>query len=501
MRLVEAVAHAARIVRGDPQLEISSVAYDSRRVEPGALFCALSGTQQDGARYVSEALARGAVAVLASEPLAGDFPLVVSSEPRRAMALVAAHFHRLPASRLSVLGVTGTNGKTTTAFLLEAMAVAAGRRAGLVGTVEQRFPGVRRPSTHTTPESVELQALLAEMVQAGTEIVAMEVSSHALAQHRVDGVRFRAAAFTQLTRDHLDYHGTMDAYFDAKSTLFREHLAAKGVAVINTQDPRGRALADELETSGRTVWRYGADDAVLGVRQLKLSLAGFEGELFTPMGESHVRSPLVGAFNVQNALAAAGLALAAGVPLSAVVDALGTCTGAPGRLEPVPDPAGRRIFVDYAHTDDALARVIEALRSVAGESARVVTVFGCGGDRDRGKRSLMGAAAARGSDLVVVTSDNPRTESPAAIIDDILPGLEQAGCRRVSLTEARNGRPGYLALEDRAQAITAGVAAARPGDVVLVAGKGHEDYQIVGTQKRRFDDREAARAALAQAGA
>lgn len=499
MRLAEAVAHAARIERGDPQLEISSVAYDSRQVVPGALFCALSGTQEDGARYVSEALSRGAVAVLSSQRLEGDFPLVLAAEPRRAMALIAAHFHRLPASRLSVLGVTGTNGKTTVAFLVEAMVAAAGRRAGLIGTVEQRYPGVRRASTHTTPESVELQALLAQMVEANTDIVAMEVSSHALAQHRVDGIRFRAAAFTQLTRDHLDYHGTMDAYFEAKASLFRHHLAAQGTAVINSEDPRGRQLADELETSGRTVWRYGGDDAVLGIRNLKRSLAGFEGELFTPLGQASVRSPLVGDFNVQNALAAVGLALAAGVPLKAVVEALSTCTGAPGRLEPVPDPAGRRIFVDYAHTDDALARVIEALRSVAGD-ARIVTVFGCGGDRDRGKRPLMGAAAGRRSDLVVVTSDNPRTEKPEAIIDDILPGLSEAGLAPVSLADAKKGQSGYLALADRGEAIAAGIAVARPGDVVLIAGKGHEDYQIVGTHKRRFDDREAARAAIAQEG-
>lgn len=497
MRLGEVVANAGHIERGDPQLEITSISYDSRTVQPGALFCALSGTRQDGARYISDALSRGAVAVLSGEVIEGGFPLVVAVNPRRAMALAAAHFHHLPASRMTVVGVTGTNGKTTTAYLVEAMVKAAGRRSGLIGTVEQRFADQHRSSTHTTPESVELQALLAEMLQANVDIVAMEVSSHALIQHRVDGVRFRAAAFTQLTRDHLDYHSTMDAYFEAKASLFREHLAAHGTAIVNTADAWGRRLADELSAAGRTVWRFGdASAAELDVRDLSMSPAGFEGRLVTPMGECVVRSPLVGDFNVHNVLTAVGLALAAGVPLRAIVDALAICTGAPGRLEPVADTGGRRVFVDYAHTDDALARVIESLRRAVGSQARIITVFGCGGDRDRGKRPLMGEAAGRGSDLIVITSDNPRTESPSAIIADVVPGVERAARARLSFSEAQNGESGYLSIEDRADAIALAVAAARPGDVVLIAGKGHEDYQIVGNQKRRFDDREIARLAL-----
>lgn len=497
MRLGEVVANAAHIERGDPQLEVTSIAYDSRAVKPGALFCALSGSRQDGARYISDALARGAVAVLSGESVEGNYPLLVAANPRRAMALVAAHFYHLPASRMTVVGVTGTNGKTTTAYLVEAMVKAAGRRAGLIGTVEQRFGEHHRSSTHTTPESVELQALLAEMLQEKVEIVAMEVSSHALVQHRVEGVRFRAAAFTQLTRDHLDYHGTMETYFESKAMLFREHLAAQGTAVINTADAWGRRLADELSAAGRSVWRFGdASAAELDIRDLSMSPAGFEGRLVTPMGECQVRSPLVGDFNVHNVLTAVGLALAAGVPLRAVVDALAVCSGAPGRLEPVADAFGRRVFVDYAHTDDALARVIESLRGVVGAQARIITVFGCGGDRDRGKRPLMGEAAGRGSDLAVVTSDNPRTESAAAIIADVVPGVERAGKGLLSFSEAKNGKSGYLSIEDRAEAIALAVEAARPGDVVLIAGKGHENYQIVGDQKRPFDDREIARRAL-----
>lgn len=497
MRLGELVATAGRIVRGDPQQEITSIAYDSRTVTPGALFCALSGSRQEGTRYVADALARGAVAVLAGEVIEGAFPLVVAANPRRAMALVAAQFHHWPASRMTVVGVTGTNGKTTTAYLVEAMAKAAGRRAGLVGTVEQRFGEHRRSSTHTTPESVELQALLAEMHEANVEIVSMEVSSHALIQHRVDGVRFRAAAFTQLTRDHLDYHGTMDAYYEAKSSLFREHLAEQGTAVVNTADAWGQRLAEELSAAGRTVWRFGVPGAAeLEMRDLTMSPAGFEGRLVTPMGGGFVRSPLVGDFNVLNVLTASGLALAAGVPLQAVIDALSTCVGAPGRLEPLPDAGGRLVFVDYAHTDDALARVLGSLRRVVGAQARIITVFGCGGDRDKGKRPLMGEAAGRGSDLTVITSDNPRTESPAAIMADVVPGVVRAERAMLSLAEARKGEAGYLSIEDRADAISLAVEVARPGDVVLIAGKGHEDYQIAGDQKRRFDDREIARLAL-----
>lgn len=495
MRLGQVIAGAARLVRGDPLAAVTAIAYDSRAVVPGALFCALAGVRQNGVRFVEDALSRGAVAVLAGENLPGDFPLAISTDPRRAMAIAAAQFHHLPASRLSVVGVTGTNGKTTTAYLVEAMVRAAGRRAGLIGTVEQRYGDVHRRATHTTPESVDLQALLADMVRAHVDVVAMEVSSHALVQHRVEGIRFRAAGFTHLTRDHLDYHGTMDDYFAAKSQLFKEHLAADAISVVNTDDGWGQRLARELAEARKTVWTTG-QNAMLAFHEPRHSIAGFEARLVTPEGEMDVRSPLVGEFNRQNALTAAGLALAAGVPLRAVSEALSTATGAPGRLEPVSDPSGRCVFVDYAHTDDALARVLASLRQVAEPNARIVTVFGCGGDRDRGKRPLMGKAAAFASDVVILTSDNPRTEDPQAILADIVPGIVSGGLSPVRVDEARSGARGYVTAVDRAEAIALAVRIARPGDVVLIAGKGHEDYQIVGEEKRPFDDRRQARAAL-----
>jgi UDP-N-acetylmuramoyl-L-alanyl-D-glutamate--2,6-diaminopimelate ligase len=497
MRLGEVLANAARLVRGSPETEISGVECDSRRVKSGDLFCALPGAESDGTAFVAQAMERGAAAVLSGRTVEGSFPLAVADDPRRAMALAAAHFRRLPASKLTMLGVTGTNGKTTVSYLVEEMARAAGRRTGLIGTVEWRVAGKSRPSSHTTPESIALQALLSEMVEAGVDVVAMEVSSHALAQSRVVGVRYRAAAFTQLTRDHLDYHATMEAYFEAKSKLFLEHLAAGGTAVIGVEDDWSQLLAERVGATGRTVWRYGIDgSSELRAENLSMSLAGFTAVWVTPLGRCEVRSPLVGLHNVKNALAATGLALAAGIPLSAVVDALAESRGAPGRLEPVLDPAGRRIFVDYAHTDDALARVLDALNALKNGGARIITVFGCGGDRDPGKRPLMGEAAARRSDLTIVTSDNPRTEEPAAIVRQIVPGVVAAGLAELSPDALPSGERGFCTLIDRAEAIAAAVRAARPGDAVLIAGKGHEDYQIIGTERRPFDDRDCARKAL-----
>lgn len=492
MRLGEVIANAGRLVRGSPEVQVTRVVYDSRQAGPGALFCALGGVKADGASFIADAIGRGAVAVVASREIPGEFPLVVAEDPRRAAALCATNFYRFPAARLVMLAVTGTNGKTTTCYLTEQMVSAAGRRAGLIGTVETRFPGVVRPSSFTTPESVDLQALLAEMADAGTEIVAMEVSSHALAQARVVGIRYRAAAFTQLTRDHLDYHGTMDAYFAAKALLFHEHLAAGGVAVIGVADEWSDRVARECKANGKQVWRYGVRGTSLDLelRDLSLSLAGLSATLVTPHGTRAIQSPLVGGHNAENLLAATGLALAADLPLNAVVDALTSTRGAPGRLEVVPDAAGRRIFVDYAHTDDALARVLDALRSLAPAGTRIVTVFGCGGDRDKGKRPLMGQAAGERSDVVIVTSDNPRTEKPSVIIDDIIPGVERTPLKRGS---------GYLVVEDRTEAIAAGVRLTRPGDVLLIAGKGHEDYQIIGTTRYAFDDRKVVAAALRSA--
>ncbi len=494
MRISDVIAGTgARGARSEDP-EITRVTGDSRQVIPGALFCALPGARADGHAFAAEAARRGAVAVIAERPVeCAPALLLLAPSARRAMALCAANFHGRPGDAMQLLGVTGTNGKTTVSYLVEACARAAGLPTGVMGTVSHRFPGVERAAAHTTPESTEVQALLGEMRDAGTRLVVMEVSSHALAQERVAGLRFAAAGFTNLTRDHLDYHGDMEGYFAAKRRLFVEHLAPGGVAVINARDPWGARLADQLGP-GRTAWRYGTrgeDD--LRAEPAALTMAGIEATVLTPRGALALRSPLVGAHNLENLLCAAGLALAAGLPLAAVEAGLAACPGAPGRLERI-DGRGLAVFVDYAHTDDALARAVEALRALG--PPRLVVVFGCGGDRDRGKRPLMGAVAGRGADLAIVTSDNPRSEDPLRIIAEIEPGLAQAGRPRRTAAEAVAGEAGYVVEPDRRAAIELAVACARPGDAVLVAGKGHEDYQLVGAERRHFDDREEARRAL-----
>src|SRR5512133_496395 len=452
---------------GDP--EIVRVTGDSRAVVPGSVFFALPGAAHDGHDFAAEAARRGAVAIVAERAVAcAPAALLLAPSSRRAMALAAANFHGRPADALLLAGVTGTNGKTTVAWLVEACARAAGLPVGLLGTVVHRWPGAEREASHTTPEATEVP-------------------------ERVAGVRFRVAGFTNLTRDHLDYHGDMERYFAAKRRLFTEHLAPDGVAVVNVRDPAGARLADQLGP-GRTVWRYGgrADDA-LRVEDLSAGIEGTAATFATPAGRFAVRSPLVGAHNLENLLCAAGLALALGVPADAVARGLSTCAGAPGRLERFA-ARGVSVFVDYAHTDDALARALAALRALA--PRRLLCVFGCGGDRDRGKRPLMGEAAGRAADQVVVTSDNPRTEDPAAIVREILPGVERAGLRRLSAEALRAGERGFAVEPDRRAAIALAIAAAREGDAVLVAGKGHEPYQIVGKERLPFSDREEARRAL-----
>ena len=474
--------------------DVSRVTGDSREVGPGAVFFALPGSRADGHDFAAEAARRGAVAIVAERAVAcAPALLLLAPSARRAMAVAAANFHGRPADRLRVAGVTGTNGKTTITYLVEACAREAGIPTGVIGTVTHRFPGVERPASHTTPESTAVQALLAEMRDAGAKLAVMEVSSHALAQERVAAIRFAAAGFTNLTRDHLDFHGDMESYFAAKRRLFAEHLVEGGVAVVNARDPWGARLADQLGP-GRRVWRYGtrAEDA-LRAEDVDLGLEGIRARFVTPAGAFEIRSPLVGAHNVENLLCAAGLALALGIPPDAVARALSSSPGAPGRLERI-DGRGIAVFVDYAHTDDALVRALAALR--AASPRRLLCVFGCGGDRDHGKRPLMGRAAGDAADLVVVTSDNPRTEDPDAIIAEIVPGVETAGLGRLTPAAARDGARGYVVVPDRRAAIALAVAVARAGDAVLVAGKGHEDYQIVGTEKRHLSDREEARRAL-----
>jgi UDP-N-acetylmuramoyl-L-alanyl-D-glutamate--2,6-diaminopimelate ligase len=487
----------AQVPAGAADVDVRALAVDSRKAAAGSLFAALPGVNADGADFAAQAVARGAVAVLAARPLDLPAPVVVASDPRRAFSLVASRFHGEPSRRMSLFGVTGTNGKTTTAYLIEQICAARGLATGLIGTVESRWPGGQTAATHTTPESHELQQLLRRMLDAGAQVVAMEVSSHALSQERVAGCTFAAAAFTNLTRDHLDYHGTLEAYFAAKAKLFREVLPRGAPAVLNFDDARVGPLAAELNpVLGFTL--RGAAGAALSAEHLHSDLSGLRFRLRTAapldVGLVEVHSPLIGAHNAENLLAAIGVLASSGVPLHEIVRVVQECHGAPGRLERVPDPAGRVILVDYAHSDDALGRVLDALSRAA--APRIVCVFGCGGDRDRGKRPLMGEAAGTRADLVVATSDNPRTEDPLAILDEIEPGLRRSGKTRLDPRHARMGLAGYCVVPDRREAIALALRCARPGDAVLIAGKGHEDYQIVGKEKRPFDDRIEARRAL-----
>jgi UDP-N-acetylmuramoyl-L-alanyl-D-glutamate--2,6-diaminopimelate ligase len=501
VRLGELFANVGAVVPQDAAaLDVRALAVDSRRAGPGSLFAALPGVNADGTQFAAQAVQRGAVAVLAGKPVEAGAPVVVAENPRKAFSLAAARFFGEPSRRLSLFGITGTNGKTTTAYLVEQLSAARGLGTGLIGTVECRWPGGRLPATHTTPESHELQELLRRMLDAGAQVVAMEVSSHALSQERAAGCVFAGAAFTNLTRDHLDYHGTLDAYFDAKAKLFRELLPRGAAAVLNFDDPRVLALARELPDALGFSLR-GAPGAALTAENLQSTLDGLRFRLRTaaPLTPqlADIESPLVGAHNAENLLAAIGLLLGSGVPLGEIVRVTHEARGAPGRLERVEDPDGRVVLVDYAHSDDALARVLDAVRKAAGTSPRLVCVFGCGGDRDRGKRPLMGAAAAERADLVIATSDNPRTEDPLAILAEVEPGLRQGGKPHLDPRHARGGADGYCVIPDRREAIELALRCARPGDAVLIAGKGHEDYQIVGTEKRPFDDRSEARRALA----
>ncbi|MDX6770492.1 MAG: UDP-N-acetylmuramoyl-L-alanyl-D-glutamate--2,6-diaminopimelate ligase [Elusimicrobiota bacterium] len=486
-------AGAAGEARGPVDLPVRGLRHDSRLVEPGDLFFALPGSKTDGNRHAREALERGAVAVV-SELEAPPPPAVVSgtwvkvADSAEAMARMSDLFFGRPSSGLQVVGVTGTNGKTTTTYMLEAAAAAAGRTVGVVGTVETRLAGARlAKAVNTTPISLELNRTLAAMRDGGASSVMMEVSSHALALKRVETVDFDAAVFLNLTRDHLDFHKTVDDYFEAKARLFdllarADNAKPLKVAALNADDPRAHAL--RRRAIGCEVVAFGLGDGAkdLRARVLSADLDGSRVE-WTWRGrrlEGGIRLP--GLYNVSNATAAAAALLGLGHDAGKTLDGLASLRAVPGRLEAVDEGQDFHVFVDYAHTDSALETVLKLLGSLP--HGRIITVVGCGGDRDRTKRGPMGVAACRGSDHAVFTSDNPRSEEPAAILADIEAGVRAAGLKN------------HTMVPDRGEAIAAAVARARAGDVVLIAGKGHEDHQILRDRTVPFDDREAARAAL-----
>jgi UDP-N-acetylmuramoyl-L-alanyl-D-glutamate--2,6-diaminopimelate ligase len=467
-------------------VEITHLAYDSRRVVAGALFFCIDGHESDGHDFAPAAVAAGATALVVERPLSLGVPELLVDSSRAAMGPLAARFYGDPTSELRVVGVTGTNGKTTTAHLVRALLEASDERCGLLGTVKSVVAGVERPATRTTPEAIDLQADFRAMLDGGEGCCAMEVSSHALALARTDAVRFAAAIFTNLTQDHLDFHDTMDEYFQAKRRLFVPQVddMKPGVAVVNLDDPYGRRLAEELE--GAVTFAIDSD-ADYRAHDVRVDLNGSRFRLSTPAGERLLSLPLPGRFNVANALAALAATHSLGADLDTLVQAIEQGVRVPGRVEPVEEGQGFAVLVDYAHTPDSLENVLSAAHEVS--DGRVICVFGAGGDRDRGKRPLMGEIGARLADVLVVTSDNPRSEDPEAIIAEIMDGAIRA---------SRPAGASPLAAEvDRRAAIDRAVQIAQDGDVLIIAGKGHEQGQeFAGGVKIPFDDVTVAREAL-----
>jgi UDP-N-acetylmuramoyl-L-alanyl-D-glutamate--2,6-diaminopimelate ligase len=474
------------------RLPVTSIAYDSRSVTPGAIFVALRGVNADGARFAPQAIAKGAVAVVAetAAPASVTVPWVQVSNARDALAALSASYYRNPTDELALVGITGTNGKTTTSYVLASIFEAAGIKCGRIGTIGYKVGGREIDASRTTPEAPDLQQMFRAMLAQGAGACVMEVSSHALSLRRVDYLHFAAGIFTNLTRDHLDFHGDMEAYFVAKRRLF-ELLPEGTVGIINIDDRRGGDMA----AAAKRPVTY-AIEAAADVRPgpLTFSLDGLTFDIRTPRGQIHVRSRLVGRPNAYNLLAASAAAMALDLPFSAIEAGITALEHVPGRFHVVSGSSDDvRVIVDYAHTDDALKNLLETARPLA--TGRVVTVFGCGGDRDRTKRPLMGAVAARLSDLVIVTSDNPRSEDPERIIEEIRRGIVMPANRVAP--KGQHGTPS-LAIVDRREAIEKAIRDAKSGDLVLIAGKGHEKYQVIGDRTLPFDDVEVARAALAR---
>jgi len=484
---------------GDP--EISGLDYNSRRVRPGFVFVAMHGESSDGNRYIDAALKNGAAAVVTDSKSEErrDVPWAVIPNGRRALARMSANFYGHPAEKLKVIGITGTNGKTTTTFLCEAILRHCGRPSALIGTIEYHIPTAGKsgsdlpyrvlPSPHTTPEALELNQVFAEALRAGATHAVMEVSSHALAQERVWEVPFEVAVFTNLTRDHLDYHKNMDSYFEAKSILFLGcGTRPPRAAVINADDEYGQSLGQSRKTLIRQVILYGITNGDFRATNIDLQQDGTRFDLTTPSASVPIATALIGGVNIYNILAAAAATFACGCSLQQIAEAIAQFRQVPGRFEKVDCGQPFTVVVDYAHTDDALRNLTAIARDFARRgtgAGRVITVFGCGGDRDRAKRPLMAEAAGKGSDFVVLTSDNPRTEDPLRIIDDALPGLRKTGTR-------------HEVEPDRKKAIELALSEAAPGDIVLIAGKGHEKVQVTREGTFPFDDVQVAREALQQ---
>jgi UDP-N-acetylmuramoyl-L-alanyl-D-glutamate--2,6-diaminopimelate ligase len=486
--------HGAEILAQSGNPSVSGLEYDSRRVKPGDAFIAMRGEASDGNKFIGKAIAQGAVAIIsdsASEPPREGVAWARVPHGRRALARLSANFYKRPAERLAVTGITGTNGKSTTAFIVEAILSATSRKSALVGTIEYHVAGKVLPAPHTTPEALDLNRILAEALGSGATEAVMEVSSHALAQQRVYGIPFDVAVFTNLTRDHLDYHHTMEEYFASKQALFEGcGTDPPRVAVLNTDDEYGQKLARVSKKRGSEVVTYGLTGGDLHADKIDITPRGTRFDLVTPEEVVPIFSPLIGKVNVYNILAAAGAAYARACKPDAISRGIANLARVPGRFERVDCKQPFTVVVDYAHTDDAVRNLTSLAREFvqrAGQKGRVITVFGCGGDRDRAKRPLMGEAAGRGSDFVVLTSDNPRSEDPLAIINDAMVGLQRSGTK-------------YKVEPDRKTAIAWAIREAGPGDIVLIAGKGHEKVQVTREGSIPFDDVDVAHQVLRDAG-
>ncbi|MGD9563318.1 MAG: UDP-N-acetylmuramoyl-L-alanyl-D-glutamate--2,6-diaminopimelate ligase [Pyrinomonadaceae bacterium] len=463
----------------------SDITHDSRQVHDGTLFAAIRGATMDGHRFIDDVMRRGAVGVVSELPRPDGFDgvWIQVGRIREALAKAAVVINGGPSGQLSLVGITGTNGKTTTTYLCNALAEAAGQKAAMLTTVEYRIGSHSEPAVRTTPEASDTNRFLKQAVDAGCSMAAMEASSQAIDLHRCDSLKFEIAVFTNITRDHLDYHGTMENYFDAKKKLFDGRLGEPPrSSVVNIDDEWGVRLADELRSSGQRVVTFSqkAEGSTSGLSSAEIDVSLIKGtsfRLITPAGERRIVSPLVGRPHVYNMLAASAVALELGYSLDSIVAGLASCVGAPGRFESVPHDGDFAVVVDYAHTDDALLNTLKTTRALT--DGRVITVFGCGGDRDRTKRAPMGQIAGEFSDVAIITSDNPRTEDPMKIIEEIESGLKGSGIN-------------YRAVPDRRDAIYEAIKQAAGGDVVIIAGKGHENYQIIGDDKFDFDDRKVA---------
>lgn len=487
-----------RRLLGPVEIEVKGLTYRSQDVKPGSVFVAIPGTHADGHEFIPQALNAGATALIVrkvSPKIAPEIAVAQVDDPRRTLAHAAARFYGHPSRRIPLIGITGTNGKTTTTYLLESIWKAEGHKTAVIGTVNYRLGNDVRPAAVTTPESLDIERLLSEMIEAGAESAAVEVSSHAIEQGRVWGLRFAARGFSNLSRDHLDYHGTMEAYFEAKARFFTDpEFADSGPAAINADDPYGLKL---IETLGNKASSYGIDTriaAALRPLEWKADLNGIRAKVRSPRTTYQIRSKLLGRANLYNVLCAMALAEIVQVSPEAITHGIYALDRVPGRLEQVPNNRGILVAVDYSHTPDALEKAILTLRELT--RGRLLVVFGCGGDRDRGKRPIMGKVASELGDVAIVTSDNPRSEEPMAIISEILKGITTS--RRVELNELHKGKSIHWVEPDRRFAIFGAIDAAKEGDTVLIAGKGHENYQILGDKRIHFDDREVVMEAFSE---